>query len=482
MKNSFSLIAFSLGVLLLIIGTAMLIPAMVDWNDNHANAAVFLHGALISWFIGGAMVLTNRGNRQPMGLRFAFLMTALAWTTTCAVCAIPLWLSDLNISYTDAFFESVSGLTTTGSTVLSGLDTMSHGILIWRSLMNGIGGIGIIAFVILLLPLLKIGGMQLFHTESSDQSDKALPRTAALMKSLLLTFFALTAACALTYYILGMSGFDAIAHALPTIATGGFSTRDTSFMNFSPALQYASCLFMLLGGLPFILFVRMMMNNEFAFHRDPQVRAVLVVLAVGTLILTLDVVRTTDLLPHDAFRHVLFNLISIITTTGFASFDYMGWSSFAVMLFFFATYLGACAGSTSGGIKMMRVVIATRALLAQIKRLVYPHGVFVITYDGRTVPPKTVYSVLGFLFVYVAANVFLTIALSLTGLDFATSISGAATAIANVGPGVGTVIGPAGNFSTLPDTAKWLIALGMLIGRLEIMTVLVLFTPAFWRK
>lgn len=482
MKNSFTIIGFTMGALLLIIGTAMLIPALIDWHGDHANAAVFLHGALISWFIGGGLVLTNRGPRETMDLRFVFLMTVLAWLTTCAICAVPLWLSDLDISYTDAFFESTSGLTTTGGTVLVGLDNMSRGILMWRALMNMIGGVGIIAFVILLLPLLKIGGMQLFHSESSDQSEKSIPRTKDLMTALVFTFFVLTSACALTYYVLGMSGFDSIAHAFPTIATGGFSTRDTSFMNYSPAIQVASTLFMLGGAFPFILFVRLIRNNEFAFHRDPQIRALLLILCAGTLLLTADVLRTTDLGLFDALRHSAFNLTSIITTTGFASIDYMAWSPFAVMLIFLATYLGGCAGSTSGGIKMMRIVVATKALIIQLKRLIFPHGTFTITYDGHAVPAKTVYGVLGFLFVYVAANVVLTIALSLTGLDFATAVSGAATSIANVGPGVGAIIGPAGNFSTLPDTAKWLMSAGMLIGRLEIMTVLVLLTPVFWRK
>ena len=482
MIKNLQLLGFTLGVLLLLIGTGMLVPALIDWNDDHNNAAIFLHSALISWFFGGALFFANRGARDPVTVRQAFLLTTMAWIATSIVAAIPLWLSDLDIRFIDAFFESVSGVTTTGSTVLAGLDTMSRGILMWRSLMQMIGGIGIIAFVIILLPLLKIGGMQLFHTESSDQSDKIMPRTGALMKSLVLTYFCLCALCGLTYYVLGMSGFDAINHAFTTISTGGYGTHDTSFGGFSPALQYAASLFMLLGGLPFILYVRAMIGGDFAFHRDPQVRALLVVVAAVTVLLSAYAVWNTDIPTHAALRHALFNIISVITTCGYASTDYLQWGPFAVMAFFFITYLGACAGSTSGGIKMMRLVIATRALAAQFNRLIFPNGVFVISYDGQSVPQRTVFGVLGFLFVYVAANTILTIALSFAGLDFATAISGAATAIANVGPGVGPVIGPAGNFSTLPDAAKWLLCAGMIVGRLEIMTVLVLFTPGFWRK
>jgi trk system potassium uptake protein TrkH len=279
-----------------------------------------------------------------------------------------------------------------------------------------------------------------------------------------------------------MSGFDALNHAITTISTGGYSTHDASFGGFSPTLQMLCTFFMLLGGLPFILYVRMMAHNEFAFHRDPQIRALLLILAVLTVVLTADVLWRTDLELLTALRHVTFNLVSVITTTGFATTDYLLWGPFAATLFFFVTYIGACAGSTSGGIKMMRIVIATKALGAQLKRLIYPNGTFVITYDGHAVPSRTVYGVLGFLFVYVTANTILTILLSFTGLDFPTAISAAATAIANVGPGIGTVIGPAGNFSSLPDSAKWLMCIGMIIGRLEIMTVLVLFTPGFWQK
>jgi trk system potassium uptake protein TrkH len=386
------------------------------------------------------------------------------------------------MSLTDAFFESVSGITTSGGTVIVGLNDISRGLLLWRSLMAMIGGVGIIAFVIILLPLLNIGGMQLFHTESSDQSDKALPRTGALMRSLLVTYFGLTAACALSYYIFGMNGFDAITHSFATISTAGFANYDDSYGSFPPMVQNTATIFMLMGALPFLLFVRMANNNEFLFHRDPQVKALLLIIAFAIAILTAYAVANTDLDVLTALRHSAFNVVSIITTTGFSSTDYLLWGPFAVIAFFFITYLGGCAGSTSGGIKMMRIVVATKALGAQFKRLIFPHGVFVITYDGRTVPTRTVYGVLGFLFVYVSANTVLTIALSLTGLDFATAIGAAAAAIANVGPGITPQIGPVGNYADIPDAAKWMLSFGMLIGRLEIMTVLVLFTPAFWRK
>jgi trk system potassium uptake protein TrkH len=481
MLKHFQLIGFTVGVLLLILGTAMLLPALVDWRDDHANAHIFLESALIAWFFGGALFFSHHGTREPMTLRQAFMMTTLSWVATSLICAMPLWLSDLDISFTDAFFESVSGVTTTGSTVLSGLDKMSRGVLLWRSITQGIGGIGIVAFVIILLPLLKVGGMQLFHTESSDISDKALPRTGAVMKSLLLAYAMLTGFCALSYYIFGMNGFDAINHALTTLSTGGYSTHDASFGAFSPLLQNICTFFMFLGGLPFVLYVRMMTNNQFGFHKDPQVRAFAAIVAALSLVMTLDMATRSHMNPGEALHHALFNIVSALTTTGYATTDYLQWGPFCATLFFFITYLGACAGSTSGGIKMVRIIIATKALGAQFKRLIFPHGTFLITYEGRAVEIRVVYGVLGFLFVYVAANVMLTIALSLTGLDFATAVSGAATAIANVGPGIGTIIGPAGNFESASAAAKWMLCAGMIIGRLEIMTVLVLFTPSFWK-
>lgn len=482
MNGNLQLLGYTLGLLLMVLGTAMLVPAALDINDNHNNAVVFFHGAVICWFFGGILYFSQRDARTPLTVRQAFLLTTVAWTVTGVVAAIPLWLSDLNLSFTDAVFEGVSGITTTGSTVLSGLDDMSRGLLLWRSMTQLLGGVGIIAFVIILLPLLRIGGMQLYHTESSDISDKALPRTGTILKSLLVAYFTLTAFCMLVYYILGMSGFDAINHAFTTIATGGFSTHDASFGAFTSDLQWAGAFFMLLGGLPFILYVRMITAGTFDFHRDPQVRGVLLLLAGLIVLLLAHLVLTTDLPPGRALRHVVFNVISVITTTGFASTDYLRWGGFTATFFLFITYLGACAGSTSGGIKIMRVIVAVKALGAQLKRLVYPNGVFVISYDGRDLPPRTVYGVLGFLFVYVTANTILTIALSFTGLDIETAMSAAATAIANVGPGIGPAIGPAGNFAPLPDAAKWLLCAGMIIGRLEIMTVLVLLTPGFWRK
>lgn len=479
-----NIISFTIGVLLIVVGVAELIPAFVDWHRaNYDNAVAFLMCSVVSLFFGGVLVLSNASYEPTLTIRQTFLLTTLSWFSMSFFASFPFYLSDLHLSFTDSFFEALSGITTTGSTVLSGLDTMSHGILIWRSMTQWIGGIGIVAFAIVFLPFLRIGGMQLFQTESSDRSEKVMPRSHALILSLFQVYCLLTILCMVVYYVLGMSWFDALNHALTTIPTGGYSTHDASFGYFnSTPLQLAASLFMLLGGIPFVLYVKLLFQGRVAFLQDDQVRTILSMIIVFAAILTMWLVYHSDYSVIDSFRYVVFNIVSVVTTTGYATTDYTLWGAFPIMFFFFLTYMGACAGSTTGGLKVMRLVIAVKTVNKQLKALIYPHGVFTVRYQGRPVDRNVAITVVSFLVLYVASNAVLTMALSLTGLDFSTAISGAATAIANVGPGIGDIIGPAGNFSTLPGTAKWLLCAGMLIGRLEIMTVILLFRYEFWRN
>lgn len=478
----FQIIFFTIGILLLTLGAALLCPFLIDLFDGHQNAAAFGWSALLALFIGTALCITNYGFTPYLSLRHAFLMTTVSWLVVCFISAIPLYISDLGISLTDAIFESVSGVTTTGSTILSGLDEISRGIIFWRAIIQWIGGIGIIAFAIILLPFLKIGGMQLFKSESSDQSEKIMPKTNDIVWSIIYVYVVLTSACFVSYYVLGMPRFDALVHALTTIPTGGFSSHDASFGHFnSYGLHMAATLFMFLGGIPFILFVKYAYKGDFDFFRDSQVRAYCLILFATITVLTLHLWTGGLYSLAESFKFAAFNIISVVTTTGFATTDYTLWGAFPIALFFFLTYLGACAGSTSGGIKMLRINISFQALNRHIKTLIYPNGVFTATYQGRPLNPEVVQAVMGFLFLFVLCNVLLAIALAATGLDFITSITAAATAIANVGPGLGDTIGPAGNFASLTDTAKWLLCLGMLLGRLEVLTMLVLISPSFWR-
>lgn len=479
---SFRLTLFTSGLLLIILGAVMLIPGFVDLSDGHSNGTTFIDSAFACLFLGGVLFLTNKSDLKNFNVREGFLLTTTSWFLLSLAGALPLFYSDLHLSFTDAYFESLSGITTTGSTVLSGLDTMSRGILLWRSMLQWIGGIGIIAFGIVLLPFLKIGGMQLFRTESSDRSDKLIPQSRNLVGQLVFVYVLLSGLCFVTYYMLGMSGFDAINHAMTTLSTGGYSTHDSSFGYFkSNELQLASALFMLLGGLPFYLYVKFLHTGKFMFHKDEQVKGFLTIVGVISLIIVawLFMHHITNI--SQGIVVALFNVISVITTTGYATTDYTVWGPFIVMLFFFVTYMGGCTGSTSGGLKVLRLLIVAKATKIQLKKLLHPHGVFITHYQGKALDNTMITTVMGFLFLYVLVNILITGALSWTGLDIETAFSGAATAIANVGPGIGKFIGPAGNFAALPDASKDILCVGMFLGRLEILTVLVIFTPDFWR-
>lgn len=431
---------------------------------------------------GGLLVFVNHGKFEDFNIREGFILTTASWFLLSAAGALPLYFSDLGLSLTDAFFESLSGITTTGSTVLSGLDDMSRGILLWRSMLQWVGGIGIIAFGIVLLPFLKIGGMQLFQTESSDRSDKILPQSRQLVGRVLWVYIGLSLLCAVTYYMLGMSGFDAINHAMTTLSTGGYSTHDSSFSYFdSRAMQLSATLFMLMGSVPFVLFVKFMHSGNFAFHKDEQVRGFIAIILGATALIVTALLVTNQESLIDSLVLTIFNVVSILSTTGYETADYVAWGPFVVSIFFFLTYLGGCAGSTAGGLKIMRIMVVLQASRRQIKKLIYPRGLFVARYQGKALEPQLTTAVLSFLSLYVFLNALMTAALALAGLDAQTAFSGAATAIANVGPGIGDVIGPTENFSTLPDAAKWILCAGMFLGRLEILTVLVIFTPHFWR-
>lgn len=482
MSINVQLILFTLGMILLIMGAAMVVPFLIDNMVDHTNQGSFGWSAILAIFAGGGLCIANHNFPKKMTVKHAFLLTTASWLAVSFTAAIPLYLSDLNLSFTDAVFEAISGVTTTGSTILSDLDSISRGIILWRAMTQWIGGIGIIAFAIIFLPFLRIGGMQLFRSESSDRSEKIMPKTTDVVLSIVVVYVVLTAACMLSYYMLGMGKFEALVHALTTIPTGGYSSHDLSFGFYSSyALHMAAAFFMFLGGIPFILFVKMAYQGKFHFWRDYQVRTYVGITAVVIVMIALYLWNNGYYDLAESFKYSIFNVISVITTTGYATTDYGLWGPFATAVFFFITYIGACAGSTAGGIKMLRINIAFQALNRQLRKLVYPNGTFGINYQRKFLTTDVINAVMGFLFLYVFFNVILTMALTLTGLDFTTAITGAATALANVGPGLGDVIGPAGNFSSLNGVAKWLLCLGMLLGRLEVMTMLVLIMPAFWR-
>ncbi|MCP5431772.1 MAG: TrkH family potassium uptake protein [Alphaproteobacteria bacterium] len=460
----------------------MLVPAWVDFALGNLEWRGFLVSAAITLFVGGSLLLTELGYRGTLSIEQGFILTFVSWIVLAVFAALPFVFADSGLSFADAVFEAMSGLTTTGSTVITGLDAMPEGILLWRAMLQLLGGIGIIVVAVAVLPMLRIGGMQLFRLESSEKSEKAVPRAAELALAVSLAYLILTLACFIAYKAGGMSTFDAAAHAMSTISTGGFSTHDSSFGHFSPALQYTSIAFMLAGGLPMLLFVQIARGKLRLALLDPQLRVFLAVVAVATVAMAAFTAGSGLAGSADAIRLSLFNVTSIVTTTGFAANDYGAWGAFVAGVVFLITFSGACAGSTSGGFKVYRLYIVSASLWLQMRRVVHPHGVFTARYAGRPISEDVVASVFIFFFFFILTFGVISIALTLMGLDMTTAISATATCLANVGPGLGTVVGPAGTFAPLPDAAIWLLTAAMLLGRLELFTVIVLLNPWFWRN
>lgn len=474
-------IIFILGVLLCIMAVAMMIPAVVDAAVGSADWQVFTTAAAVTLFIGVSMILTTQSGWQGFSLRQAFIMTNLAWLVIAAFGALPLAFSDLGLSATDAFFEAMSGVTTTGATVIVGLDEAPPGILLWRAVLQWLGGIGIIVMAVSVLPILQVGGMQLFRVEAFD-ADKVLPRAAQLAAGISIVYVFLTGLAAIVLWALGMTGFEAVAHAMTSIATGGFSTSDRSIGQFEdPAIHWCISLFMVLGSVPFVLYLRALRGDVTAFYKDSQVQAFLSILVLSVLITAYWLWREELYGPEGSLRHATFNVISIMTGTGYATADFGQWGGFVMALMFLLMFVGGCAGSTTCGIKIFRFLVLFATAKVQLKRLMQPNGVFIPYYNKRPIPATVEESVMGFFFLFIASFALLAAALGLCGLDFITAVSGAASAIANVGPGLGDIIGPSGTYAALPDAAKWVLSAGMLLGRLELFTVLVLISRSFWR-
>ncbi|WP_281301309.1 MULTISPECIES: TrkH family potassium uptake protein [unclassified Iodidimonas] len=472
------------GMLLIVMAVAMIFPALADVINSNPDWIVFFSSSALTAFVGGGLYLATRsGSPAEISRRQAFALTTFAWLFVSAAGALPFLFYGNALSLPDAVFESISGLTTTGSTVISGLEQQPPGILLWRQLMQWIGGVGIILMAIIMLPFLGVGGMQLFETESSERSGRIVPRARQFVAYISLIYSGLTLACAIIYYLLGMSAFDALGHAMSTVSTGGFSTHDASFGYFqSPSLQWTGTLFMIAGGIPFVAYIRFVRGQHTALFNDVQIKAFLAFLAFVSISLGIWLTSTGQAQSlEEGLRLAAFNVVSIVTTTGFATADYTLWGSLAVGLFFALTFVGGCTGSTSGGIKIYRHQILWTAVQAYVRQLISPHRVDVLNYGGLHVTRDVQASVLAFLAVFVGAFSITTVLLAAMGLDFVTALSASATAFANVGPGLGEIIGPAGNFSSLQDEAKWVLSAAMLLGRLELFTVLVLLDPDYWR-
>ncbi|MEM8748701.1 MAG: TrkH family potassium uptake protein [Pseudomonadota bacterium] len=475
-------IALVVGVLLAMLGTAMTIPALVDYASGDQDWRVFTFASATTLFVGGILYFATRGGRTKLSTRQAFIMTNLVWLALAAFGALPFYWSGQVPTYTDAFFESMSGLTTTGSTVMTGLGDMPPGILLWRGILQWLGGLGIIVMAVSVLPMLQIGGMQLFKAEAFETPEKILPRATQISGFITLVFVALTSLCMLAYLAAGMSFLDAVVHAMTTVATGGFSNHDASLGHFnSPAVDITATIFMIIGSMPFLLYVQALRGQPGRLFEDGQVRTMLGLLACLILLAwTLEEARGVNE-GTQALRFAMVNVTSIMTGTGYATTAYDGWGSAAIAFFFFIMFIGGCAGSTSCGIKIFRFQVLIQNLRQHIARVIYPNGVFTQRFSGRPISDDVTVAVMSFLFLYILTFAVSATLLTLTGLDTLTALSGAGSAISNVGPGLGALIGPAGTYQPLDDLPKWILAITMLIGRLELFTVLVLLSPRFWR-
>lgn len=475
-------VLFVVGLMIAALGAIMFIPMGVDLAYGDESWQAFATSGFITTLFGMVMALTSYAPKANLRARGAFLLTTISWVALSCFAALPLFIASIGLDLTDALFEAVSGITTTGSTVMTGLDDAPKGVLLWRAILQWIGGIGIIVTAMAILPMLKIGGMQLFRLESSDMGEKILPRAAGLAAAISSVYLVLTILCAIGYAYVGMSAFDAIAHAMTTIATGGYSTSDASMGGFMDnGADLVAVAFMLAGAMPFGMYLLAGQSNFKAAFSDPQVKGFLLVITLLIAVITFYLWSNGETTGSRALRLSAFNVVSIVTGTGYATDDYNAWGPFAVAAFFAFMFIGGCAGSTACSIKIFRYQVAFEALRAYLFKMPRHHAVAPMRYGNKPLSNAIVYSVMGFFFLFFTCFAVGAILLSMMGLDPMTAWSASASAIANVGPGLGEVIGPAGTYQSLPDNAKWVLMLGMLIGRLEIVTALVLMTPSFWR-
>ncbi|WP_147125496.1 TrkH family potassium uptake protein [Shimia ponticola] len=475
-------VIYVIGLLVAALGVAMLVPFGLDLWYGTGHAFVFFQSAAITILAGGFLALaTQNGIGQGMSLQQTFLLTTSVWVALPLFGALPFMLGATEANFTDAFFEAMSGITTTGSTVFTGLDRLPEGLLAWRAILQWLGGVGIIVVAMVFLPELRVGGMQIFRSEGFDTLGKILPRATEIAQRISVIYVVLTGMCALGFVAVGMPTFDAVMHALTTVATGGFSTHDASFGAFNAGAEYVAVVFMILAALPFVRYVQLLNGSARPILVDSQIRGMLTALAAIAVLLTLWLWLRSEAMTEQAFRKALFNVTSILTGTGFASANYMEWGSFAVVLMFFVGLIGGCAGSTSCSIKVFRYQLLFASIAAQLRQIYSPSGLFTPRYEGRPVSEDVINSVMSFFVIFMVSLGLFSVLLAMTGLDVITSVSGAAAALANIGPGLGDQIGPAGNFGGLNDTAKWLLAGAMVLGRLELMAVFVIFSRTFWR-
>jgi trk system potassium uptake protein TrkH len=480
MGQEFRAALFATSVVGLILAAAMLVPALVNFADGHDSWPDFAVASVLTGLVWLMIAVATRSATAPFTVRFGIILVNMMWWVTSVIAIGPLVMGPAHMSFADAFFETASGFTTTGSTVLTGLDDLDRGTLVWRSLLQWFGGSGILTISLIVLPFLNVGGLQLFRLESSDRSEKVLPRAGGIIRAIVVIYVAMTALCAIGYVLSGMSAFDAVNHAMTTLSTGGYSTHDQSMGYFqSNGTLWVGSFFMLLAGLPFTLFVALFLSRK-NLRADPQIFWYVGIIAGAVALLFLSREGGVARFPRSAAEDV-FDVISIITTTGFVAGDYTTWGALAAPLFFLLTFFGGCSGSTAGGLKIYRLIVLTKMVRGSLKQLIHPHGVFPMRYGSQRIDPGIFNAALVMSVAFAGILAVCTLVLGAQGNDFLTALSGSLTALANVGPGLGDIIGPAGTFAALPDASKLVLGAAMIVGRLEIMVVMALFMTSLWR-
>ena len=480
--SNYKTVFFTLGVLQIILGLSMIIPIITQFIFNELDAG-FIGSGIVCIIFGILFFLSNLDHNKKLNLQQAFLLTSLSWITIAIFGSLPFVFSSLNLSFTDAFFESMSGITTTGSTIITNLDSTPKAILLWRALLQWLGGIGIIVMAITLMPIMNVGGMQLFKISASHNAEKIFPKSKEISLKLITIYLSLTIICSIFYNIFGMNFFDSVTHSMTTIATGGFSNYNESIGYFdSTLIEFTSIIFIFLGSLPFIAYIKFLNGDKKIFFTDSQIRLFFKITLISIINLIYYLILKNGNLDETNIISLSFNVISILTGTGYVTEDFSNWGNFSIIFFLVLMFIGGCAGSTTCGIKIFRIQILYQFISNQLKKIVYPRGVFLIKYEKNNIDDKFMSSIISFIYLYIIIFFIITALLSISGLDFVTSISGAATSISNVGPGIGENIGPNGNFSQLSSSSKWILSLGMIMGRLEIFAILILFIPSFWRK
>ena len=480
--SNYKTVFFTLGVLQIILGLSMIIPLIAQFIFNELDSG-FISSGIISIVFGVLFFISNLDHDKKLNLHQAFLLTGLSWISIAVFGSLPFIFSSLNLSFTDGFFESMSGITTTGSTIITNLDSAPKSILLWRALLQWLGGIGIIVMAITLMPIMNVGGMQLFKISSNNTAEKILPKSKEISIRLISIYLSLTLLCSFFYKLFGMNFFDSITHSMTTIATGGFSNYNESIGYFNSSLiEVTSIFFIFLGSIPFIAYIKFLNGDKKIFISDSQIKVFFKITLCSIIILLIYMLYKNESWSDIDLISLSFNVVSILTGTGYITEDFSNWGSFPIIFFLILMFIGGCAGSTTCGIKIFRVQILYQFISNQLKKIIYPRGVFIIKYGKNNIDDKFMSSIISFIYLYIIIFFVITALLSISGLDFLTSISGAATSISNVGPGLGENIGPNGNFSELSDPSKWILSLAMILGRLEIFAILILFMPSFWRK